>query len=204
MDMSKAYRSAVIKILPHTRIVFDRFHVMQLVSKTIDKVRNKQKESLSKEGQKLIKGSKYLLLTNFSNLKPHKQIKLNLILEANEPLFIMHTMKEQLRLLWECSSLCEAKRYLESWINEALMISEIYKEAFESSVLKPLSRLAWTLIDHFYGILSYFVFPITNGKMEGTNNKIKTLKRQAYGFRDKVYFKLRLLHLHAQKIQLAG
>jgi len=57
---------------------------------------------------------------------------------------------------------------------------------------------------HMKGILNYFDYRITNGKMEGINNKIKTLKRQAYGFRDKAYFRLRLLHLHAQKIRLAG
>ncbi len=54
------------------------------------------------------------------------------------------------------------------------------------------------------GLLSYFAHRISNGKAEGINNKIKTLKRQAYGYRDMEYFKLRLYHLHEQRYQLAG
>lgn len=200
--MSKAYRSAVGETLSVITI-FDRFHVMQLVNKAIDKVRNKQKKSLDEQGKNLLKGSKYLLLRNFDSLDDEKKTQLNEILAANEPLLVMHTMKEQLRLLWNCRSLNEGCNYLKAWISEALTAAEHYKTS-DSNVLSPLTRLARTLLDHFYGIVGYFVIPISNGKMEGVNNKIKTLKRQAYGFRDKVYFRLRLLHLHAQKVQLSG
>lgn len=200
--MSRAYRSAVQEILSVT-IIFDRFHVMQLINKTTDKVRNKLIRSLESEGKSLLKGCKYLLLRNFSSLNYKDKSRLIEIIEANEPLLIMHTMKEQLRLLWNCHSLNEGYNYLTKWVNEAIGIADHYK-ALGSNVLKPLARLAWTIIDHFYGILGYFVFRISNGKMEGINNKIKNLKRQAYGFRDKEYFRLRLLHLHEQKVQLAG
>ena len=61
-----------------------------------------------------------------------------------------------------------------------------------------------SLARHMSGILNFFDHRISNGKIEGINNKIKTLKRQAYGYRDKEYFRLRLLHLHAQKYHLAG
>ena len=68
----------------------------------------------------------------------------------------------------------------------------------------PLKKLAFSLLAHAKGILNYFRYRITNGKMEGINNKIKTLKRQAYGYRDKDYFRLRLLHLHVQKVRVSG
>ena len=62
--------------------------------------------------------------------------------------------------------------------------------------IKPLEKVMWTLHRHKKGILNYFKHNITNALAEGINNKIKTMKRQAYGFRDIEYFKLRLYHLH--------
>ena len=57
-----------------------------------------------------------------------------------------------------------------------------------------------TLYRHQEGLLGYFIHRITNAVTEGLNNKIKTLKRQAYGFRDMEYFKLRLYHLHTEVV----
>jgi hypothetical protein len=65
-------------------------------------------------------------------------------------------------------------------------------------------RVAKTLAGYRTGLLNYFKHPITSAMVEGINNKIKTLKRQAYGFRDKEYFRLRLYHLHTQRYALAG
>jgi len=72
------------------------------------------------------------------------------------------------------------------------------------SGIKELAKVARTLAGYKTGILNYFKHFITNGVVEGINNKIKTLKRQAYGFRDMAYFKLRLYHLHTQRYSLAG
>jgi len=65
-------------------------------------------------------------------------------------------------------------------------------------------KLATSIMAHLYGILNYFEHRITTAQVEGINNKIKTLKRQAYGFRDLDYFKLRLYHLHRQNYLLCG
>ena len=159
---------------------------------------------MDKEDKKTLKGSRFLFLSNYDNLDEEKKTRLQLVLEANEPLLIIHSMKEQLRLLWIKSTRKAARKFLAVWIMDAIDVAITYKTQTGSTALIPLYRLAQSLMAHMKGILNYFDYRITNGKMEGINNKIKTLKRQAYGFRDKVYFRLRLLHLHAQKIRLAG
>ncbi|HIL26212.1 MAG TPA: transposase [Nitrospinaceae bacterium] len=204
MDMSKSYRAAAKKHLAGIPIIFDRFHVTQLVNRAVDEVRRQHQNSLDKEGKKIIKGSRFLLLHNYENLDEDKQTRLNQILEINEPLFIMHGMKEQLRILWEKTNRKNGQRFLGTWIMDAIDVADTYLTHTGIDILKPLRRLGFSLIEHLNGILNYFDHRISNGKAEGLNNKIKTLKRQAYGFRDMEYFKLRLLHLHAQKSQLCG
>jgi len=102
-------------------------------------------------------------------------------------------MKEQLRLLWSQSNRKQATKFLKQWCFDALAAGP-----------KPLIKVGLTLLNHMNGILNYFPHQITSGSVEGTVNKIKTLKRQAYGFRDMDYFKLRLYHLHRQGYSLTG
>lgn len=112
MDMSKSYRAAFEEYLPEIDIVFDRFHVMQIVNKAVDSVRKNQQKALDKEGIKTLKGGRFLPLWNFENLNPLKQERLKYMLEANEPLFIIHSMKEQLRLLWNQPNEEKARGFL--------------------------------------------------------------------------------------------
>ena len=126
-------------------------------------------------------------------MSPDRQISLDTLLEINKPLFVIHPMKEQLRLLWDQSNRKRATEFLDQWCFDALAAGS-----------KPLIKVGLMLLKHKVGILNYFVHRITSGSVEGTVNKIKTLKRQAYGFRDMEYFKLRLYHLHCQGYSLTG
>jgi transposase len=193
MDMSGAYASAVKEVLPNVAIVFDRFHVMALLSKAIDQVRREQQSICNQIGLKALKGMRFLLLKNFEKLDMKQKSSLETLFEANVPIAILHTMKEQLRLFWSKHTTQDGARFLGWWIIEAI----------ESGV-SELTRTARTLLEHFKGLLSYFEHRISNAKTEGINNKIKTLKRQAYGYRDMEYFKLRLYHLHEQQTSLVG
>ena len=74
----------------------------------------------------------------------------------------------------------------------------------KSSNIKPLMKIANTLVSHQSGILNYFLHFISTGKVEGINNKIKTLQRMAYGFRDRLYFKLRIYFIHRARYELIG
>ena len=67
-----------------------------------------------------------------------------------------------------------------------------------------LLQMAKTLDAHRSGLLAYYDYPISTGPLEGTNNKIKTMKRQAYGFRDHEFFKLKILAIHESKYALVG
>lgn len=193
IDMSAAYASAIKIHLPHVSIVYDRFHVTKLLTGTLDEIRRSEQKKCLQYGIDVIKGDRFLLLRNFSTLEKDKQSRLEKLLEINKPLAIAHSMKEQFRMLWEQGSVKQGSRFLVRWI----------MEAFESGV-ELLSKVASSLLRYSEGLLSYFEHRIDNGKAEGINNKIKVLKRQAYGFRDMEYFKLKLYNLHKQKSELVG
>lgn len=193
MDMSKSYSSAVREHLPHADIVFDRYHIMAMMNKAIETVRREQQRTIGKSDKKYLKGCRFLLLRNYYSLDRNRQKKLNTLLELNKPLLAMHSMKEQLRLLWSQPNRQKAIQFLNQWIFDALAAGP-----------KVLVKVGLTFLRHRNGILNYFPHQITSGPIEGTVNKIKTLKRQAYGFRDMEYFKLRLYHLHRQGYSLTG
>lgn len=193
IDMSAAYACSVKLHLPNVAIVFDRFHVTKLLNDTIDKIRRAEYAKCHENGVKILKGQRFLLLRNFVDLVDEQKSKLEKLLEINKPLAIAHSMKEQLRSFWSCSSREEGCRFLVLWILEAL-----------TSGVELLAKAARTLLQRAEGLLSYFDHRIDNGKAEGINNKIKVLKRQAYGFQDQEYFKLRLYNLHTKECQLVG
>ncbi len=179
--------------MPKADIVFDRFHIMALMSKTIETLRREQQRTLEDNGKKVLKGCRFLLLRNYESLDDDYQIKLEALFDINKPLFTVHSMKEQLRLFWSQRTRQHALNFLRQWCYDAMM-----------SGITPLAKVAITLAKHKEGILNYFPHRITSGAVEGTVNKIKPLKRQAYGFRDMEYFKLRLYHLHRQGYSLTG
>ena len=111
----------------------------------------------------------------------------------NRPLAIAYYLKEDLRQLWEQTNKREAGKFLTDWCARA-----------RASGIKVLETMANTLSEHRKGILAWYDHPISTGPLEGTNNKIKTLKRQAYGFRDPEYFHLKIYAIHLAKFALVG
>lgn len=185
MDMNASYASATRIFLPNVDIVFDRFHVIALLNTAVDEIRRSQQSKCNQIGLKVLKGCRFLLLSNYGNLNDKKQMGLDNLLEVNKPLAIAHTMKEQIRLFWTKSTAEDGAGFLVWWIMDAV-----------ETGIKELEKVGKTILRHGIGLLNYFKHRITNGKTEGINNKIKTMKRQAYGFRDIDYFKLRLYNLH--------
>jgi len=193
MDMSSSFFWAVNETLPQVKIVFDRYHVVALMNRGIDELRRDLQNELEGLDQKVLKGSRFLLLHNYDSLAPDRKARLDALLQVNTPLYVMHSMKEQLRLLWEKEDKDSAQSFLTVWCHDAMQ-----------SGIKQLIKIAKTLAAYRSGLLSYFDHNITSGAVAGLVNKIKTLKRQAYGFRDMEYFKLRLYHLHTQRYSLTG
>ena len=196
IDMSPAYIQAVFDNLPGTPIVFDRFHIVKMLNDKISGIRRQLYHELNdEEQQKLLKGTRWLLLKNPENLDTDKneEARLEMALEINKPLATVYYMKEDLRQLWNQPSKGEAKKFLQDWIDRAL-----------ASGIKKLQNFAKTLATHRSGILAYYDFLITSGPIEGINNKIKVMKRQAYGFRDREFFKLKIMAIHESKYALIG
>lgn len=192
MDMNAAYECAVRSFLPNVDVVFDRFHVVAMLNKAIDEIRRRQQAKCNEVGIKTLKGSRFLLLTNYEKLNPQKTASLELLFEVNRPLAMAHALKEQIRMFWSKLTKKEGAGFLFWWV----------LDAYDSGI-EELYRAGKTLLRHSQDLLNFFKHRITNGKTEGINNKIKTMKRQAYGFRDIEYFKLRLYNLHKSRYSFA-
>jgi transposase len=196
MDMSKAYIRAVRDHLASATIVFDHFHVIKLFNDKFQEFRRQLFHKASSElEQRVLKGTRWLLLKNPENLVEarNERQRLQRALELNQPLATVYYMKEDLRQLWSQKNRKRAARFLCDWIARARV-----------SGIHMLKKFAKTLQSHFDGILAYYTYPISTGPLEGTNNKIKTMKRQAYGYRDTEFFMLKILGLHLTKYALVG
>lgn len=185
MDMSPAYMQAVRQVFPDVDIVHDPYHVVALVNEAIDETRRDLSRQLSGQGKSHLKGSRFLLLMGLEKLSDSDWVRLQGLMDINRPLFRAYLLKEVLREFWRLGSKTKGRAFLLGWIDQALALENPH-----------FAKLADTLTRHMEGMLSYFRHPITTGPLEGLNNKIKVLKRQAYGFRDMEYFKLRLFFIH--------
>ena len=196
IDMSAAYIEAVSTHLPEATIVFDHFHVIKLLNEKLsDLRRDLYREATDLLHKDVLKGTRWLLLKNPDNLNRDRKEaeRLQEALRLNQPLATAYYMKEELRLLWSKPDKGKAETFLADWINRAMV-----------SGIRMLMKFAQTMTAHRTGILAYYDYPISTGPLEGTNNKIKTMKRQAYGFRDPEFLKLRILAIHETKYALVG
>jgi len=192
-DMSAAYWSAVVENLPQAVLVFDKFHIVKLMNERLDDLRRELVREAEGPLKKKIKGTRFLLLRHPENLKTEQIPRLDEALRLNEPLLLGWYLKEELRELWNQPSRVAMETFLRDWC----------KKATETAV-GQLAKMARTLLKHANGILNYAIHPITSGRLEGINNKIKTLTKKSYGFKDEEFFLLRLLSLHHSKLKLVG
>ena len=195
-EKSPAYISAVMEYLPGAVHVFDHFHIIKLYNEGLSDLRRKlYHEATNVMHQKVLKGTRWLLLKNPGNLDKsrNEQQRLTAALELNQPLALAYYMKEDLRQLWMQTDKATAAYVLQDWVDRAW-----------ASGIPMLIKFAKTLALYRRGILAYYDYPISTGPLEGTNNKIKTMKRQAYGFRDREFFKLKILALHETRYALVG
>jgi transposase len=195
-DMSLAYILAVREHLPQAVHVFDHFHVIKLFNEKLSDFRRElYREATQRMHKNVLKGTRWLLLKNPENLDPRRneRERLEEALRMNQPLATVYYMKEDLRQIWQQPDKTTARRVLQDWIRRG-----------EASCIKILQKFASTLAMYREGILAYYDYPISTGPLEGTNNKIKTMQRQAYGFRDQEFFTLKIYALHRTKYALVG
>jgi transposase len=195
-DMSKAYIRAVRDNLPQAVHVFDHFHVIKLFNDKLSAFRRELFQQLTSDPErKLLKGTRWLLLKNPENLDParNERERLQEALRLNAPLATAYYLKEDLRQIWMQANKRMARRVLRDWLARA-----------RASGIRMLAQFAATLEEYQEGVLAYYDYPISTGPLEGTNTKIQAMKRQAYGFRDVAFFKLKILGIHETKHALVG
>ena len=191
VDMWKPYAAELRVHCPQAALVYDLFHIVAKYGlEVIDRVRVDETNRLAKAGgqgavrdaRRVIKGARWLLLRNKRTLKTRaERVRLRDLLRANRALFIVYVLKDDLKRLWQYRSRAAALRFWKEWRRRALR-----------SRLPALRKFTTMLERHLDGILSHCRYPINSGMLEGCNNKIKVLKRIAYGYRDEAYFFLKI------------
>ena len=184
MDQNTAMDLEVKEHCPNARVVYDLFHVVAKFGReVIDRVRVDQANQLKhdKPARRIVKRSRWLLLRNPENLDQHQSAGLEELLAANQPLMLVYLMKSELKALWYAKSERAAKWRLTHWLNQAA-----------SSGLEALARFARNLRPYADGIIASASYPLNTSVLEGVNNRIKVIKRMAYGYRDIEYFFLKI------------
>lgn len=192
VELLKAFIASVLENAPGAKLVFDHFHVVKLMNEALDDIRRTlYRHERSVMRRRVLLGTRYLLLRNAEDILDTKyRTRLDNALALNEPLSKAYYMKEALRGIWMQPTKDAAGKELYAWVEQA-----------RKSKVPRLERMAATLMARRTGILAWYDCRFSTAKVEGINNKIKVLKRSAYGFRDDKYFKLRLFALHDSNIQ---
>lgn len=185
MDMWEAFEEEVRAHCKQAKIVYDLFHVLSNYGReVIDRVRVDEANRLKddKSARQVVKGSKWLLLRNKKNVRRHEdRVKLKELLAANKRLATAYILKDDLKHLWDYTYEGAANRFWNQWYSRAIR-----------SRIEPLKKFARKLKERLPGIFSHCKYPFNTSILEGINNKIKVIKRMAYGFRDDEYFFLRI------------
>ena len=173
IDLSAAYIKAVREGLPKAEIVYDRFHVQRLASDALDEVRRSLVRELTDDPDeaRAVKRTRYVLLKNPRNLNRAQRLKLSEVQRTNQRLYRAYLLKETLAKALDYRQLGRAEPALRDWLAWA-----------SRSRLKPFVRAARTIRKHLAGILAYIRTRLSNGLVEGLNNKIRMIARRAYGF----------------------
>jgi transposase len=186
MDMWQAFRTSTLKAgnAPQATILYDKFHVLQHLGKAMDQVRRQEYARLSGQDRRFIKGQRYTLLAHWENLSLEGRQALRLLFQANQRLNKAYLLKESFGQLWDYHRPGWARRFFLSWC-----------EALRWQRLEPFEKFARMVAAHYDGVEAYCheENKVALGFVEGLNNKIRTIQRRAYGFRDEEYLRLKIL-----------
>lgn len=184
MDMSRAYAEEVRAHCPQAAVVYDLFHVAAKYGReVIDRVRVDEANRLrgDRHGRRLVKSARWLLLRNADTVPVDHRQRLQELLGANQALLTVYLLKDELKQLWRYRHRGYARRFWARWHGQAM-----------ASGIPALQRFASRLAGYLEGILNHCRWPLHTSLIEGINNRIKLIKRTAYGFRDQDYFFLKI------------
>lgn len=207
MDMNASYNKLVEEYMPDTKIVYDRYHMQAQFGKDVlgsvrleEARRHKDKaetirsaitadtDPVSKKELKIqareesrkyskIKSARWTILANSTRLSEHKRESLDKILNEHNDLAICYAMKEEMCDLFNITDPDIARVRWKEWF-----------QAAKESHIPQLIKFAELKEKRIEGLISHATYPISTGKLEGLNNKIKVAKRVGYGYRDDNYF----------------
>jgi transposase len=181
IDMWAPYHQAARNKLPHAKVVIDRFHVMKQLNARLTQLRTAYQKELSREMRSEIKGSRWLLVRNRSELSACDEAQLIRLLDACPELRTLYLLKEEFRAIFEkVHEKQKAERFLSAWILKASWTGNKY-----------LAKFVNTLRNWWAEIVNYFLERITNGFVEALNGVLRAMMRIAFGYRNFNNFSLR-------------
>lgn len=189
LDGARTYISSTSNYAVNASIVLDRFHVTQKANKALEEVRRQELNKARKnQDEELIAltncKQRFILLKNRKRLTEKQSSTLKRLCEINQPIYKAMLLKESFVGIYGLKDEDEAIEHIYGWIDEAM-----------ESGLPSFIEIAWSLVDKIEYVLNWFKDRRSSAISEGFNNKIKRLKRMAYGYRDIEYFKLKI-HQH--------
>ena len=185
-DMWQAYLKVIAKKAPQAIHILDRFHVMQKMSKAIDKVRAAEVKQMLADGyEPLLIGCRWLLLKRRENLSDNQAAKLKDLLQYNLKSVRSHLMKKDFQRFWTYTYPAWAGKFLDEWCTRAMR-----------SRIEPMQAMARTLRNKRELLLNWFRADgqLSSGVVEGFNNKLKLITRKSYGFRTQNAYETALYH----------
>lgn len=187
IDLWEPYKQAIQEVLPHAEIVADRYHVMKNLNKVLDKAQSKILQVLKRlpieDISSTLKGFRWVVLKNQDNLDADEKHKLQAVYVLSPLVRKLHRLKERFRSIFEhITDRKQAERFLNAWICEVKQLG-----------CEKLMKFVKTLERWWEHILNYFNQRVTNGAVEGINNRVKLIKRRAYGYRNVTNFRNRIV-----------
>lgn len=184
VDLAPSFTSWIKANLPLATIVYDHFHVIKLMNDRLNKVRRRISRELEDEDKGEIKGLRWKFNRNNEDLEETAQAEIKQCCTLFSELGITYSLKEALRRIYRIKDLVFVENALQYWCEKA-----------DCSEVPELISMAKTIRKHATGILAFWKTKITSAIMEGFNNKIGWLTRQAYGYRDEEYLILKIFDL---------
>ena len=188
-DMWKPYSITADVWFKNATQIIDKYHWIRQAIWAFENVRKKEQKKLGPELRKYFKRSKSLLIKRFDSLEEDQKQEVNVMLYYSVNISRAYWYKEQFLKIITCKDAESAKTAMKEWIENA-----------ENCDIAQFEKCAQTMRNWYTGIINSFSLPITNGFTEGCNNKIKVLKRNAYGYKNFKRFRNRILHMFSHQL----
>lgn len=184
LDFWQAYEKATRKVIPHARIIYDRFHLSRILNRKLEEERRIYQNQLSEDERKHIKKNcRWVILKRKSKLTEVNRLDLEDLKKKNEPLYDIYLLKESFLDIFDLGkNRNDALKEIQDWSNTVLSTKYRKLKQFARSVIKRMDQ-----------ILNWFDTPISNAKSEGVNNVIKTILKRSYGYKNFDYFRMKVL-----------